>query len=120
MPRAVEARAWWADVEDVRERIERRRARERRASAARRISAGGRASAVPAARRGVREIQPGQRLMLVETAAPRPRDARGRGARSRPRPRAAQRVGPRPDMIAAWAVALGFVLVLAAILSAHS
>jgi len=28
-------------------------------------------------------------------------------------------VGPRPDRIASWAVALGFLLVLAAILSAH-
>jgi hypothetical protein len=120
MPQAAEARAWWADVEDVRERIERRRDRERRAPAERRISAGGGASAVPAARRGVREIRPGQRLMLVETAAPGPYEASRRPARSRRRPRAAHRVGPRPDMIAAWAVALGFVLVLAAILSAHS
>jgi hypothetical protein len=39
--------------------------------------------------------------------------------RRRPRPRPAQLVGPRPDRIASWAVALGFLLVLAAILSAH-
>jgi hypothetical protein len=32
----------------------------------------------------------------------------------------AQRVGPRPDRIAAWAVALGFLLVVVAVLSAHS
>jgi hypothetical protein len=32
----------------------------------------------------------------------------------------AQRVGPRPDRIAALAVWLGFVLVLVAALSAHS
>jgi hypothetical protein len=108
MPPASEARSWWADVEDVRERIERRRDGERRAAAA-----AGR-NAVPAMRRGVREIRPGQRLMLVERAAPPPRH-------SHPRPRlsTAQRVGPRPDMIAAWAVALGFVLVAVAILSAH-
>jgi hypothetical protein len=53
--------------------------------------------------------------MLVETAAPPAGDSR----RKRPRPRAAQRVGPRPDRIAAWAVALGFLLVVVAILSAH-
>ncbi len=114
MPRA-EAREWWADVEDVRERIESRRARE---SSARRTSgsgAGGPRGAVPAVHRGVREIRPGQRLMLVETAAPPQSEAR----RKRPRPRAAQRVGPRPDMIAAWAVALGVLLVVVAILSAH-
>lgn len=54
--------------------------------------------------------------MLVETAAPPAREAR----RKRPRPRPAQRVGLRPDMIAAWAVALGVLLVVVAILSAHS
>lgn len=121
MPRA-EAREWWADVEDVRERIERRRARE---SSARRESAsrvggsesgmGGATSASPAVHRGVREIRPGQRLMLVETAA----SPAGQARRKRPRPPLARRVGPRPDMIAAWAVALGFLLVLVAILSAH-
>jgi hypothetical protein len=109
MPRASEARAWWADVEDVRERIERRRDGERRAA-----TAAGRSTA-PAMRRGVREIRPGQRLMLVERAAPPP----PRDSRRRPRLSAAQRVGPRPDMIAAWAVALGFLLVAVAILSAH-
>jgi hypothetical protein len=65
-------------------------------------------------RRGVREIRPGQRLMLVERAAPP-----SRASRKRPRLPAVQRVGPRPDMIAAWAVALGFLLVAVAILSTH-
>jgi hypothetical protein len=111
MPRASEARAWWADVEDVRERIERRRDGERRAA-----TAAGRSTA-PATRRGVREIRPGRRLMLVERAAPSP--SLRRDSRRRPRLPAAQRVGPRPDMIAAWAVALGFLLVAVAILSAH-
>jgi hypothetical protein len=113
MPRPAEARAWWADVEDVRERIERRRDRERRASGQLRASTGGRAI-VPAARRGVREIRPGQRLMLVPSAAPA-----ARVPRRRPRRHAIYRVGPRPDRIAAWAVVLGFLLVVAAILSAH-
>jgi hypothetical protein len=120
MPRAAEARAWWADVEDLRERIERRQAREGMA----RVDGGvhdtdssvGMRTAAEAltVRRGVREIRPGRRLMLVETAAPPPRVGR-----RRPRPRPAQRVGPRPDRIASWAVALGFVLVLVALLSAH-
>lgn len=110
MPRAAEAREWWADVEDVRERIERRRERERRARSVR-------PTAVPPAQRGVREIRPGRRLVVVSdtpTVALLPRDAR-----RRPRRRVAQVVGPRPDRVAAWAVALGFLLVLAAILSAH-
>jgi hypothetical protein len=116
MPRAAEAHVWWAEVEDVRERIERRRARERRVliESPTHPSTHPRATAVPAARRGVRDIRPGRRLMLVETVALPARDARRRS-----RPRAAYRVGPRPDRIAAWAVALGFLLVVVAILSAH-
>jgi hypothetical protein len=108
MPPASEARAWWADVEDVRERIERRRARERG------VSPDTRVSAVPA-RRGVREIRPGRRLTLVESAASPAHELRRRS-----RPRAPRQVGPRPDRIAAWAVALGFLLVLVAMLSGHS
>jgi hypothetical protein len=110
MPRASEARAWWADVEDVRERIERRRARESR----RAVDV--RATAVPA-RRGVREIQPGRRLVLVESDAVAARQAE---SRRRTRPRTPRGLGPHPDRIAAWAVLLGFLLVLAAVLSAHS
>jgi hypothetical protein len=110
MPRASEARAWWADVEDVRERIERRRARESR------IAVDARVTVVPVARRGVREIRPGRRLMLVESDAAVARESE---SRRRARPRAARGVGPHPDRIAAWAVLLGFLLVLAAVLSAH-
>jgi hypothetical protein len=113
MSRPAEAREWWAEVDDVRERIERRRARE-----------GG------PPRRGVRVVRPeahGASLRLRSLDAQRAtgaaRDARrisGPGpGRRRPRPRTAQLVGPRPDRIASWAVALGFLLVLAAILSAH-
>jgi hypothetical protein len=115
MPQAAEADVWWAEIEDVRERIERRRAREDRVSIERRVSMSDRGAPAPAVRRGVREIRPGRRLTLVDTAAPPAREAR-----RRPRPRAAQRIGPRPDRIAAWAVVLGFALVLAAALSAHS
>ncbi len=109
MPRASEARSWWADVEDVRERIEVRRARESR------MPAGARATAVGESRRGVREIRPG-RLILVESDAVAAREAE---ARRRTRPRMPRGLGPHPDRIAAWAVLLGFLLVLAAMLSAH-
>ncbi len=113
MPREAEAREWWADVYEVRERIERRRARE---------SAGGVRSSAPR-RRGVREVRTGPRLSLV-AAHPQDEAVERRGVgegdrRRRPRPRPAQRIGPRPDRIAAWAVALGVLLLLLAILSAH-
>jgi len=52
--------------------------------------------------------------MLVESDA-----AVARQAHRHTRPRLARGVGPRPDRIAAWAVLLGFLLVLAAVLSAH-
>jgi hypothetical protein len=110
MPRASEARSWWADVEDVRERIEVRRARESR------MAAGTRATAMGMSQRGVREIRPGRRLILVESDAAAAREAE---ARRRTRPRAPRGLGPHPDRIAAWAVLLGFLLVVAAVLSAH-
>ena len=113
MPRSTEARAWWAEVDDVREHIERRRAREG-----------------VQGRRGVRVVRPGAhasavRLMSLDsravgTAAHRARRVSGPAhGRRRPRPRPAEFVGPRPDRIASWAVALGLLLVLAAMLSAH-
>jgi hypothetical protein len=110
---------WWADVEDVRVRIERRREREARLARAGGVGAQARtdgARAIAAPKRGVREIRPGARLTLVRTNAPPARNSRGR-PRARLRP--IDRVGPRPDRVAAWAVLLGFLLVLAAVLSAH-
>lgn len=73
-------------------------------------------TAAPMNHRGVREIRPGQRLMLVESDAAAAREAE---ARRRTRPRAPRGLGPHPDRIAAWAVLLGFLLVFAAVLSAH-
>ena len=96
-----EAQAWWTGVEDVRERIERRRAsgdvsapavaRERRT-----VRITGHGAAPPAPRR------------LVEIE------------RRRPPMRPADRVAHRPDRIAMWAVFLGAVLVLVAMASGHS
>ncbi len=72
----AEARAWWAEVEDVqmRERIERRR-------------------------------------MAAEQTNPR--------SRRRPPRRPFERVGGSPDRLAAWAVAMGVLLLMAAVLSGH-
>jgi hypothetical protein len=114
MPQAAQARAWWAEVEDVRERIERRRVRE---------SANATAVRAPTSYRGVREVRPGRHLTVVRSDP----SAQGVGTssrltgqrRRRARPPMIRGMGPRPDRVAAWAVVLGFALVLAAILSAH-
>jgi hypothetical protein len=92
-----EARAWWADVEDLRERIELRREVEHRtpdpvatpprpAGPRRTVQITGRPAAAP---------------------APRPLVA----ARQRPT-RAMDAATRRPDRIAGWAALLGLVLVL--------
>jgi hypothetical protein len=103
MPQDAQVREWWADVYEVRERIERRRARETTV-----------ARPAPSSRRGVREIRTSPQLSF---AAHRQEDLGSR--RRRPRPRPVQRIGPRPDRIAGWAVALGVLLLLLAMLSAH-
>lgn len=103
MPRGAEAPVWWAEVDDVRERIERRRAGERLRA------------------RGVRDLRGAPRLVPVSSGA-RPRHGAAAGeaplTRQRPRRPIARRVGPRPDRVAALAVWLGVLLVVAALLSA--
>lgn len=104
-----DARAWWADVEDVRERIEQRRAAEP-----------ARATPVPVA--SVAADGP-------SAGAPRGGDRRtvrisGRGATApvvRPlvvahhrTPRGIDAVARHPDRLAGWAALLGLVLVLVA------
>jgi hypothetical protein len=125
-------RAWWADVEDVRARIERRRAIERdtrqrrglpprRVVARRTVTITGR-SALPAAEMPVRVVE---REAAAAASGASGADASGDGARAaaeprrRPRRTGAEWLGEHPDRIAAWAVALGFLLVLAAIISSH-
>jgi hypothetical protein len=122
--RVASGGVWWAEVEDVRARIERRRAVERAArqrrglpprgtQARRTVTITGRA-ALPGAEMPVR---------LAEREASAIANGEGAGgsaaARLRPRRTAAEWLGRRPDRVAAWAVALGFLLVLAAILSSH-
>jgi hypothetical protein len=121
---------WWAEVEDVRARIERRRALERaarqrrglpRETAARRtVTITGRA-ALPGAHMPVRlaEREASAKGELDGEGSSAGRAPASFGARHRPRQGAAEWLGRRPDRIAAWAVALGFLLVVAGLLSAH-
>lgn len=64
----------------------------------------------------MREVRGNPRLALVRSQAPEVAEG---SRRRRPRPRPMQRIGPRPDRIAGWAVVLGLLLLLAAILSSH-
>ncbi|HXS44856.1 MAG TPA: hypothetical protein VN751_09520 [Solirubrobacteraceae bacterium] len=119
-----EARAWWADVQEVRETIERRRAAE---AARPPLRAVGDAGDRPAPGEGGRARD-------AATPAPPPVERRtvhitGRpGARAttrlveverrRPARSAAERVGARPERLALWAVALCVFLILVAATSA--
>ncbi|MHB1810430.1 MAG: hypothetical protein ACYCU0_14225 [Solirubrobacteraceae bacterium] len=120
MPLEADATRWWDDPDlvAVRRRIELRREREGDGDA----SPSGSAPAPRARRRGVREVRGVARLALTgPEAAPsaRPVAEPAQSSRRRPRPRPIERLGPRPDMIAAWAVVLGIVLLLLAILTSH-
>ena len=91
-----EARAWWADVEDLRERIELRREAEERTPAP--------VATPPRVATPRRTVQITGRP--VSAPAPRPLVA------SRQRPtRAMDAATRRPDRIAGWAALLGLVLV---------
>ena len=92
-----EARAWWADVEDLRERIELRREAEHRTPAP--------VGTAPRAAAPRRTVQITGRP--VSAPPPRPLVA----ARQRPT-RAMDAATRRPDRIAGWAALLGLVLVL--------
>ncbi|MCU0312629.1 MAG: hypothetical protein MUC84_01025 [Solirubrobacteraceae bacterium] len=109
------ARAWWSEVEHLREELEERRGTEAPARPALRLVPGPPAdSAAPdaprrAARRTVQitgrpaETPVARRLVEVE--------------RRRPAAPVAERFSARPDRLAAWAVLLGLVLVLVALTS---
>lgn len=94
-----EARAWWADVEDLRERIEERRAVERADLAPVAPVAAERG---PAPRRTVQ-------ITGRTAAAPTPRPLVATRQRQ---PRTLDAATRRPDRIAGWAALLGLVLVL--------
>jgi hypothetical protein len=121
---------WWAEVEDVRERIERRRAVERaarqrtglpprRPAARRTVTITGRA-ALPGADMPLRLAEREASAVSAQEDDPSSPASGARSLPSRRRRRTTvEWLGTSPDRIAAWAVALGFLLVLAGILSAH-
>jgi hypothetical protein len=105
----AEARAWWEEVEHLREPFEQRRAERTVAdpgSARRSVTIRG--NPVPGATL--------KQLHVVETQ----QSYVARAERRRPARRPMDVVGARPDRLAAWAVVATFVVVVVAALTAHA
>ncbi|MHB1858531.1 MAG: hypothetical protein ACYCUM_00240 [Solirubrobacteraceae bacterium] len=141
MPLEADAARWWDDPDlvAVRERIELRRRSETPLAT---VAAEAVATYRPRGR-GVREVRGVARLGLLGPEAVPSGGVRSGGVRSsdghardghardddaserpaarrrRPRPSPVERLGPRPDLIAAWAVVLGVVLLIVALITAH-
>ncbi len=94
--------AWWAEVEHLREPLERRRAARQPESSRRTVRIRGQAIAGTSAR---------QLHATADTPPPRRLDPL---PRERPRRSAPERLGSRPDRIAAWAVVFGLMMAVMA------
>jgi hypothetical protein len=94
--------AWWAEVEHLREPLERRRAARQPEVSRRTVRIRGQAIAGTSARQlhSAADTPPPRRL------EPLPRE--------RPRRGAPERLGSRPDRIAAWAVVFGLMMAVMA------
>jgi hypothetical protein len=102
MSQQAEARSWWADVEHLREAAEARHATPGDSMEAR-------FDRVHSEERRTVQItgRPVSSLRLVEVE------------RRRPSRTAMERLGPRPDRIAMWAVLLGIFCCVVALTTAH-
>ncbi len=99
---------WWAEVEHLREPLERRRAERGVDDPRRTVKIRGQAIAGTSAR------------ALYPTAeTPNPRVPQAVVRRDRPRRTAPDRLGSNPDRIAAWAVVFGLLMALIAAGTAH-
>ena len=125
---AHEAHAWWAEVEDVRARIEARRAGDEDPQTPRLRALDGGRTVRPAAmaHQHLSAVPQGRSRRTVRVSEPRPQAPRRRplfdappAARQQQQPRRAPRPMPaNPDRIALWAVLLGLVLLLVCVGSA--
>lgn len=118
----AEARSWWADVEHLREAAERRQADADVTSftPGRRVER----SEPPVPQRSmpapVERIDAQGRRTVQITGRPGPPALRLVETGRRRAPRGAmQRVGPRPDRIAMWAVLMGLFLCVVALSTSH-
>ncbi len=126
----TEARAWWADVEHLRDAYERTDEARRRADhadlAARRVSRE-RQHVEAEVTRPAAAVRRGQHTKGTAIPARRTVEIRGRTVaapvvprsveldRRRPPRRPIERVGARPDRVAMWALLMGIVLILVAV-----
>lgn len=126
-----EARAWWADVEhlrDVYERTDEARRRADRADVEARHAARERPHAEIDAGRATAPPRRGGHANATAIPARRTVEIRGRTVpapalpprtveldRRRPPRRPVERVGARPDRVAMWALLMGIVLILVAV-----
>jgi hypothetical protein len=104
----LDGRGWWAEVEHLREPLERRRAERTAEDPRRTVKIRGQAIAGTSAR---------QLYPTAETPTPRVPESVVR--RDRPRRTASGRLGSNPDRIAAWAVVFGLLMALIAAGTAH-
>ena len=106
----AENREWWSEVEHLREPLERQRAARQQDSSRRTVRIRGQAIAGTSARQlhATAEPPPPRRL------EPLPRQ------RQRPRRGTPDRLGSRPDRIAAWAVVFGLLMAVMAAATAKS
>ncbi|HWI07073.1 MAG TPA: hypothetical protein VNT54_06115 [Solirubrobacteraceae bacterium] len=126
----TEARAWWADVEhlrDVYERTDEARRRADRADAEARHTARERPHAEIEGARPTAASRRGGHATPTVIPARRTVEIRGRTVpapavprtveidRRRPPRRPIERVGARPDRLAMWALLMGIVLILVAV-----
>jgi len=134
----TEAPAWWADVEHLRDVYERTDEARRRADLAdladlaqRRTALESRPAEIverrqpdaarpaPVARRGPHArgtAVPARRTVEIRgRTVPAPAVPRIEIDRRRPPRRATERVGPRPDRLALWALLMGLMLILVAV-----
>ncbi|HWC26369.1 MAG TPA: hypothetical protein VG474_07285 [Solirubrobacteraceae bacterium] len=131
----TEARAWWADVEHLRDVYDRTDEARRRAELADRAAdrsredphveaESGRTAAGPRRRQHAAGAPiPARRTVEIRgrtVPAPAvPRSADGDRTRRPARP-PIERVGPRPDRLAMWALLMGVVLILIAVATADA
>jgi LPS O-antigen subunit length determinant protein (WzzB/FepE family) len=107
MSQQAEARSWWADVEHLRDAIEERRATTPEESMDARYERVHRQERQERRRTVQITGRPVSSMRLVEVE------------RRRPPRTPIERLGPRPDRIAMWAVLLGIFCCIVALTTAH-